>query len=139
MNIATNRDGALHRLHVPLFHQNRPRLIAQYLHLRLRQRLALHQLLDLTLQICVRRHRFDLIRIDYSLKLSNAFFRLGFGSEARGVERTVLVGFCLSIIHSPAMLRIFSFSSFLFRLCVSHSDNDKNKKQTTYLFFFLKN
>jgi len=58
MNIAADGDGALHRLHVPLLHQNRPCLIAQRLHLRLRQRLALHQLLDLTLQIRVRRHRF---------------------------------------------------------------------------------
>jgi len=55
VNIATNGDRTFDRLHVPLLHQNRPRLIAQRLHLRLSQRLALHQLLDLTVQIPVRR------------------------------------------------------------------------------------
>lgn len=58
VNIAANRDGTLHRLNIPLLHQNRPSLIAQRLHLRFWQSLALHQHLDLPVQIRLRRHRF---------------------------------------------------------------------------------
>ena len=58
MNIAAHSHGTFHRLYIPLLHQNRSGLVTQRLHLSLRQRLALHQMLDLTVQIRVRRHRF---------------------------------------------------------------------------------
>lgn len=57
MDVPANRDGALHRLHVPLLHEDGPRLLAEGFHLRLRQELALPQVLDLAVQIRVRRHR----------------------------------------------------------------------------------
>lgn len=60
VDITAYRHRALHRLYVPFLHQNRPRLIAERLDLRLRQRLALHQMLDLTVQIRVRGHRSSL-------------------------------------------------------------------------------
>jgi len=58
VNVAADGDGTLHRLNVPLLDENRPGLIAKRLDLRLRQRLALHEVLDLPVQIRVRRHRF---------------------------------------------------------------------------------
>ena len=48
MDITANRHRTLHRLYVPFLDENRPRLIAKRFHLRLLQRLALHQMLDLT-------------------------------------------------------------------------------------------
>ena len=70
MDITTNCHRTLHRLYVPLLDENRPRLIAERFHLRLLQRLALHQMLDLTVQIRVRRHRFLSFSVTHSLSLS---------------------------------------------------------------------
>lgn len=57
VDVPTHSDRALHRLHIPLLHEDRPRLLAESLHLRLRQELALPQMLDLMVQIRVGRHR----------------------------------------------------------------------------------
>ena len=70
MDITANCHRTLHRLYVPLLDENRPRLIAERFHLRLLQRLALHQMLDLTVQIRVRRHRFLSFSVTHSLPLS---------------------------------------------------------------------
>ena len=70
VDITTNCHRTLHRLYVPLLDENRPRLIAERFHLRLLQRLALHQMLDLTVQIRVRRHRFLSFSVTHSLPLS---------------------------------------------------------------------
>lgn len=56
MNIAADGNRTFHRLNIPLLHQNTPRLLTQHLHLRLRQRFTLHQLLDLMIDISGRRH-----------------------------------------------------------------------------------
>ncbi|RRT83197.1 hypothetical protein B296_00001811 [Ensete ventricosum] len=56
MDITTDRDGTPHRLHVPLLDEDSPRLITEGLHLRLRQELAFSELLDLAVQVRVRRH-----------------------------------------------------------------------------------
>ena len=53
MDIIENRHRTLHQLYVPLLDENRPRLIAKRFHLCLLQRLAVHQMLDLTIQIRV--------------------------------------------------------------------------------------
>lgn len=58
MNISAHGDRTFHRLHIPFLHQNRSSLITKRPHLRLRQRLALHQVLYLSIQIRVRRHFF---------------------------------------------------------------------------------
>ena len=58
MDITTNRHQTLHWLYVPLLDENRPYLITKRFHLCLLQRLALHQMLDLTIQIRVQWHRF---------------------------------------------------------------------------------
>ena len=60
----------LHRLYVLLLDENRPRLIAKRFHLCLLQRLALHQMLDLTVQIRMRRHHFVSFSVTHSLSLS---------------------------------------------------------------------
>jgi hypothetical protein len=59
VDITAHRHRALHQLYVPLLYQNRSRLIAKRFHLRLRKQLALHRMLDLTVQIHTRRHRFQ--------------------------------------------------------------------------------
>ncbi|GMY11053.1 hypothetical protein FCV25MIE_06292 [Fagus crenata] len=59
VDITAHRHRALHRLYVPLLYQNRSRLIAKRFHLHLRQQLALHRMLNLTVQIHKRRHRFQ--------------------------------------------------------------------------------
>ncbi|KAJ8649906.1 hypothetical protein MRB53_002929 [Persea americana] len=58
VNIAADGDRTLDRLDVPLLDEDRPRLLAKGLHLRLWQVLALHQMLDLAVQIPMRRHPF---------------------------------------------------------------------------------
>ncbi|KAG0459506.1 hypothetical protein HPP92_022634 [Vanilla planifolia] len=50
MDVAANRYWAFHRLYVPLLHQDRPGLLAQGLHLCLRQKLTLPEKLDLVVQ-----------------------------------------------------------------------------------------
>ena len=70
MDITENRHWTLHRLYVPLLDENRPHLIAKRFHLCLLQRLALHQMLDLTIQIRVWRHRFVSFSVSQSLSLS---------------------------------------------------------------------
>lgn len=60
VNVAADGDRTFDGLHVPFLHQNRSRLLAQSLHLLFWQRLALHQVLDLTVQISLRRHRFGI-------------------------------------------------------------------------------
>jgi hypothetical protein len=59
VDITAHCHRALHRLYVPLLYQNRSRLIAKRFHLCLWQQLALHRMLDLTVQIHTRRHRFQ--------------------------------------------------------------------------------
>ena len=51
MDVSTHCDQTLHQLHISLLHQDRPGLLTQHLHLRLKQRLTLHLLIDLTVQI----------------------------------------------------------------------------------------
>ena len=72
VDVAADGDGALHRLHIPLLDQDRPRLLAQSLHFRLHQRLALHQVLDLAVQIGMRRRHRSL---SLSLSLLGGFSR----------------------------------------------------------------
>lgn len=57
VNVAADGDRAFDGLHVPFLHKNSSCLLAQNLYLLFRQRLALHQVLDLTVQIGLRRHR----------------------------------------------------------------------------------
>ena len=57
VDVAADGDGALDGLHVPLLHEDRASMVAKRLHLRLLEVLALHQMLDLTVQIRSRRHR----------------------------------------------------------------------------------
>jgi hypothetical protein len=56
VDVAADGDGAPHRLHVPFLHEDGFGLLAERLHLRLREVLALAQLRDLPVQIPVRRH-----------------------------------------------------------------------------------
>ena len=70
MDITANRHRTLHQLYVPLLDDNRPHLIAKRFHLRLLQWLALHQMLNLTVQIRMRRHRFVSFSVGQSLSLS---------------------------------------------------------------------
>ena len=70
MDITANRHRTLHQLYVPLLDDNRPHLIAKRFHLRLLQWLALHQMLNLTVQIRMRRHRFVSFSVSQSLSLS---------------------------------------------------------------------
>ena len=70
MDITTNRHQTLHRLYVPLLDENRPYLITKRFHLCLLQWLALHQMLDLTIQIRMQRHRFMSFSVSQSLSLS---------------------------------------------------------------------
>lgn len=57
VDVPAHRYGAFHRLHVPLFHDHSPCLLAEGFHLRLRQELALLQVLDLKVKIRIGRHR----------------------------------------------------------------------------------
>ena len=70
VDITANCHRTLHRLYVPLLDENHPRLIAKRFHLCLLQRLALHQTLDLTVQIHMRRHCFMSFSVTNSLSLS---------------------------------------------------------------------
>ena len=63
VDITAHRHQALHRLYVPVLHQNRSRLIVKRFHLRLWQQLALHQMLDLTVQTRTRQHRFQFLSL----------------------------------------------------------------------------
>lgn len=81
MNVAADGDGTLHRLNVPLFDENCPGLIAKRFDLRLRQRLALHEVLDLPVQIRVRRHRFG--RSDPRSEVPNRSVVFGSGYSNR--------------------------------------------------------
>ncbi|GMY09028.1 hypothetical protein FCV25MIE_04267 [Fagus crenata] len=69
VDITAHRHRALHQLYVPLLHQNRSRLIAKPFHLRLRQQLALHQMLDLTVQTRTRRHRFQSLSLSLNAQI----------------------------------------------------------------------
>lgn len=56
VDISAHRHRALYRLHVPLLHKDRPRLLAEDFYLRLRQELTFSEELDLTIQVTVGRH-----------------------------------------------------------------------------------
>ena len=70
MDITANHHRTFHRLNIPLLNKNRPRLIAKRFYLRLLQWLALHQMLDLTVQICMQRYRFVSFSVSQSVTLS---------------------------------------------------------------------
>ena len=91
MDVSTHRDRTLHRLHIPLLHQDRPGLLTQRLHVRLRQWLTLHQVIDLTVQIGMRRHRGGCGGGGDSLFLRSVHTVVGGGLAGTGVKIQVIV------------------------------------------------